>query len=67
MLHAVPDLTAVDAAVLHAIDEIRHGLWFFDRVLFDDAPRVEAELRRLVPDRSALGQPTLAQRPAHAR
>ena len=26
MLHAVPDLTAVDAAVLHAIDEIRHGL-----------------------------------------
>lgn len=26
MLRAVPDLTAVDAAVLHAIDEIRHGL-----------------------------------------
>ena len=31
------------------IDEIRHGLWFFERVLLDDAPRVEAELRRLVP------------------
>ncbi len=32
------------------IDEIRHGLWFFERVLFDDAPRVDAALRRLVPD-----------------
>jgi phosphoenolpyruvate carboxylase len=31
------------------VDEIRHGLWFFERVLLDDAPRVEAELRRLVP------------------
>ena len=31
------------------IDEIRHGMWFFERVLLDDAPRVTAELRRLVP------------------
>jgi phosphoenolpyruvate carboxylase len=31
------------------IDEIRHGLWFFERVLLDDAPRVVAELQRLVP------------------
>ncbi|MCW2955904.1 MAG: ppc [Thermoleophilia bacterium] len=30
-------------------DEIRHGLWFFDRVLFDDAPRVAAALHDLVP------------------
>jgi phosphoenolpyruvate carboxylase len=31
------------------IDEIRHGMWFFERVLLDDAPRVTAELQRLVP------------------
>jgi phosphoenolpyruvate carboxylase len=31
------------------VDEIRHGLWFFDRVLLDDAPRVTAALAELVP------------------
>ncbi|MCW2973021.1 MAG: ppc [Thermoleophilia bacterium] len=30
-------------------DEIRHGLWFFERVLLDDGPRVDAALRALVP------------------
>lgn len=35
------------------IDEIRHGMWFFERVLLDDAPRVSAELQRLVPGASA--------------
>ncbi|MEO6867631.1 MAG: phosphoenolpyruvate carboxylase [Gaiellales bacterium] len=34
------------------IDEIRHGLWFFDRVLFDDAPRVVAQLRAAIPGMS---------------
>lgn len=31
------------------VDEIRHGLWFFERILFDDAPRVTATLRALAP------------------
>ena len=30
-------------------DEIRHGMWFFERVLLDDGPRVDAALRSLVP------------------
>jgi phosphoenolpyruvate carboxylase len=39
------------------IDEIRHGLWFFEQVLFDDAPRVGAELRTLVPGMAAAARP----------
>jgi len=31
------------------VDEIRHGLWFFEQVLFDDAPRVVAALRDAIP------------------
>jgi len=31
------------------VDEIRHGLWFFERVLLDDAPRVASTLEQLVP------------------
>ncbi|MCZ4497214.1 MAG: ppc, partial [Thermoleophilia bacterium] len=38
-------------------DEIRHGLWFFDRVLFDDAPRVTAALRDLVPGMAEDAEP----------
>lgn len=39
------------------IDEIRHGMWFFERVLLDDAPRVTAELRRLIPSMPAGDEP----------
>ena len=31
------------------VDEIRHALWFFDRVLFDDAPELLATYRELLP------------------
>lgn len=30
------------------IDEIKHGLWFFEQVLLDDAPRVSAELQKIM-------------------
>jgi phosphoenolpyruvate carboxylase len=32
------------------IDEIRHGLWFFEESLWQTAPELLAELRRLAPD-----------------
>ena len=38
-------------------DEIRHGLWFFERVLLDDAPRVTACLHTLVPGMSRAARP----------
>ncbi|MCW2922859.1 MAG: ppc [Thermoleophilia bacterium] len=39
------------------IDEIRHGLWFFERILLDDAPRVTRALQSLVPGMSTSAQP----------
>jgi phosphoenolpyruvate carboxylase len=39
------------------IDEIRHGLWFFERVLLDDAPRVVSTLRALVPQVDTTHEP----------
>lgn len=39
------------------VDEIRHGLWFFERVLLDDAPRVLSSLRALVPGMDAGHEP----------
>lgn len=51
MLHAVPDLTAVDAAVLHAIDEIRHGL----RHALSRPRRWNGTLRRQAQARSVRG------------
>lgn len=33
-------------------DEIRHGLWFFERILFDDAPRLLRDVEQLTGDRS---------------
>jgi phosphoenolpyruvate carboxylase len=35
------------------VDEIRHGLWFFEQSLLDEAPRLLAEYRALFPDTPA--------------
>jgi phosphoenolpyruvate carboxylase len=31
------------------VDEIRHGLWFFEQILLDDAPSLVGDLRRRLP------------------
>src|SRR5439155_13522408 len=33
----------------HVVDEIRHGLWFFEQSLLDEAPRLLAEYRAFFP------------------
>ena len=35
------------------VDEIRHGLWFFEQSLLDEAPSLVGELRRRLPDARA--------------
>ncbi len=35
------------------VDEIRHGLWFFEQSLLDAAPLLVRDLRRLLPDASS--------------
>jgi phosphoenolpyruvate carboxylase len=35
------------------VDEIRHGLWFFEQSLLDEAPRLLADYRALSPDARA--------------
>jgi phosphoenolpyruvate carboxylase len=34
----------------HVVDEIRHGLWFFEQTLWQTAPDLLGELRRRAPD-----------------
>jgi phosphoenolpyruvate carboxylase len=37
----------------HVADEIRHGLWFVEESLWEEAPRLLGELRELAPDAPA--------------
>src|SRR5262249_46306149 len=41
----------------HVVDEIRHGLWFFEQTLWQTAPDLLGELRRLAPQ--SAGAPRL--------